>query len=98
MKITHQHTYVFPETGEAVTAYVSDWNDGLAFALSFSHEETVETLKWTKHYEGILQVQSIVNPLIWYMYLSAYWDGGMSDIPIERVMMVCDCNFKHFKV
>lgn len=94
-KITHQHTTVFPLTEESVTSYVSDWHDGLKFALSFSHKETAESLKWTSHYQGILQLHSKVNPLIWYMYLSAYWEGDEHQIFTEKVMMVADCNYKH---
>lgn len=97
MKITNQHTYIFPETGESVTVYVSNWHDGLAFALSFKHNETIHNLNWTKHYQGILQLHSKVNELIWYMYLSAYWDGNITDIPTERVMLVKDCKAKFIK-
>lgn len=89
-EITAQHTYLFPITGESVTAYVSDTLSGLAFGLSFSHKG--DNILWTKYYEGILQIQSQVDTHIWYMYLSAYWDGGIEQIPIERVVMVQDCN------
>ena len=93
-KITHQHTYISPFTGESITAYVSDWHDGLRFALSFDHEETAESLHWYGLYEGIVQIQSKIEPLIWYMYLSGYWEGTNS-IPIKRVMCVVDVNYKH---
>lgn len=94
MKITNQHTYVFSETGESVTVYQSDTMDGFAIALSLDHTETEESLakKWSKHYQGIHQIQSKVTPLVWYMYLNQYWEGH-NHIPCERVMMVSDCNY-----
>ena len=92
-KITHQHTYLFPETGESITVYVSDRRPSL-FGLSFSHKQ--KDIKWAESYEEMLQLQSQVNPLIWYIYLSAYWVGGPKSISIERVMMVKDCNASHY--
>jgi len=87
--ITYQKTYVFPETSESVTCYVSDTMDGLAFALSLSHTETADTLKWTNHYEGILQIPSQVAKRTWYMYLSAYWQGDYATtISVERPLLV----------
>jgi hypothetical protein len=95
-KITAQHSYSFSETGESVTAYVSDTTKGLFFGLSFQHNGS--DIKWTGHYQGILQIQSKVNPLIWYIYLSAYWEGQHAkDIPVERVMMVSDCTVQPTK-
>jgi hypothetical protein len=92
-KITSQHTYSFPETGESVTAYVSDTSEAFKFAIGLNHKG--EGLKWSGHYEGFRQIQSKVNPLIWYIWLSGYWDTGENGIPIERVMMVRDCNASH---
>lgn len=96
-KITSQHTYFFVDTGESVTVFVSNTMQGLRFALALNHKTKSDKLNWTGHYEGILQIQSKINLLIWYIYLSAYWDSGMQSIPIERVMMVKDCNSHHNK-
>lgn len=91
MKITSQHTYVFPDTHESVTIYQSDTISGYYIALSLSHKENEGTLYWSNHFAGIKQIQSKVNPLIWYMYLTDYWSGN-NTIPTERVMIVKDCN------
>lgn len=94
LEITSQHTYTFPITGESVTVFISNTVVGFAVALSVNHKTPSEELKWNHCYESILQIQSTVNPKIWYMYLNAYWESRNS-IPTERVMMVCDCNFTH---
>lgn len=93
MQITHQKTFTFPETGESVTMYISDTSEAFKFCIAFNHEG--KNLHWSGHYRGIQQLQSQVNPLIWYILLMRYWEGehGKS-IPIERVMMVKDCNAK----
>jgi len=91
-EITYQHTYTFSETGESVTLYISDTSKAFTWGISFSHKPD-DTIKWTHHYAGILQMQSKVNPKVWYIVLSEYWNGGEgTTIPVERVMMVRDCN------
>lgn len=89
-KITNQHTYIFPLTGESVTAYVCNTKEKFAFGLSFSHKG--EDILWTTHYEGILQLPSKVNKSVTYIYLTAYFEGYHLDI--ERVLMVSDCTTK----
>lgn len=90
--ITSQHTYTFWPTGESVTVYISNTEEKFAIGLSFNHKGIDKEIKWTSCYQGILQIQSKINPKIWYIYLSAYWDGGEKDVTTERVMMVSDCN------
>jgi hypothetical protein len=96
-KITYQHTYTFTETGESVTIYIADNSDNFYMALSFRHDETADSLKWTTHFEGILQLKSQVHDLVWYIYLTDYWMSG-TGIMTERVMIVMDCNAHHHKL
>jgi hypothetical protein len=91
--ITHQHTFLFPETGECVTAYISDTESGFFYGMALNHKGF--NIKWESCPEAILQINSEVNDNIWYVYFNAYWASGGYGMPVEEVLLVKTCKASH---
>lgn len=90
--ITFQHSYSFPETGESVTLYISDTRFGFHYGLSFNHNG--EDIKWCSNFDSMCSIKSKVNNNIWYIYLTAYWEGPNTPA-IEQVLLVKTCTAHH---